>query len=131
MSDDKHDPVTSPAHYDFEIQPIDAIESWGLDYHLGNAVKYIARAAHKGAELEDLRKAEWYLRRAILRRAGVGPGWSLDIDAAPKRTWVQVRYESCDGEVAVRDGWRQPSGTWRIPGIESAATVIAWRRVGS
>jgi hypothetical protein len=41
------------------------IESWGLGYHLGNVVKYIARHERKGAPLEDLEKAAEYLRRYI------------------------------------------------------------------
>jgi hypothetical protein len=43
----------------------DAIEDWQLGFHLGNVVKYIARAQHKGSELEDLKKAAWYLSRYI------------------------------------------------------------------
>ena len=46
---------------------IDAIEAWELPYHLGNVVKYVARAKHKGDELTDLRKARWYLDRYIGR----------------------------------------------------------------
>jgi hypothetical protein len=62
------DPVNHPRHYTFGgIEVIDALESWGLNYHLGNAVKYIARAKHKGNELEDLQKARWYLDRYIKR----------------------------------------------------------------
>ena len=61
----EHDPVNRPAHYAVDIQPVDAIESWGLGFCLGNAVKYIARHARKGKPLEDLRKARWYLDRAI------------------------------------------------------------------
>jgi hypothetical protein len=63
-----HDPVNRPAHYNFGgLQPIEAIEKWGLGFCLGNAVKYIARHAHKGSPLEDLRKARWYLDREIAR----------------------------------------------------------------
>jgi hypothetical protein len=47
------------------IEVIDAIEAWGLGFDDGNAVKYIARARHKGKELEDLEKALWYLERRI------------------------------------------------------------------
>ncbi len=46
-------------------QPILVIENWHLDFHLGNAVKYIARAAYKGDEVRDLAKASWYIRRRI------------------------------------------------------------------
>jgi hypothetical protein len=60
------DTVNHPAHYTMgRIEVIDAIEDWKLDYHLANAVKYIARAKHKGKFEEDLRKAIWYLERRL------------------------------------------------------------------
>ena len=62
-----HDIVSNPAHYTRSpIEPIAVIEAWGLGFHLGNAVKYIARAGFKaGAEpIDDLAKAIWYLERA-------------------------------------------------------------------
>ena len=62
------DPVLHPTHYTFSpIEPISVVESWQLDFHLGNVVKYIARAGHKGDKLQDLRKARWYLDRRIAR----------------------------------------------------------------
>ena len=62
------DAVNHPSHYNTgKIEVIDAIEDWGLGFALGNAVKYIARAAHKGRLIEDLRKARWYLDREIQR----------------------------------------------------------------
>lgn len=60
------DNVNHPAHYKTGgIETIDFIEAKGLDYHLGNVVKYITRADHKGNKLEDLKKAQWYLNRAV------------------------------------------------------------------
>lgn len=60
------DNVNHPAHYKTGgIETIDFIEAKGLDYHLGNVVKYITRADHKGNRKEDLLKAQWYLNRAI------------------------------------------------------------------
>jgi hypothetical protein len=60
------DPVHHPAHYTKgRYEPIDVIEDWQLGFCTGNALKYIARAAHKGTELTDLEKARWYLDRAI------------------------------------------------------------------
>jgi hypothetical protein len=62
------DPIHHPAHYTFgAIEVIDAIEAWGLGFHLGNVVKYVARAGRKGDKLADLRKARWYLDREIGR----------------------------------------------------------------
>lgn len=58
--------VDHPSYYNQgKIEVIDAIEDWGLGFHLGNAVKYIARAKHKGKEKEDLQKAMWYIQRFI------------------------------------------------------------------
>lgn len=60
------DLVNHPQHYTFgKIEVIDAIEDWQLGFHEGNVVKYVARAKHKGRELEDLRKGAWYLNRRI------------------------------------------------------------------
>ena len=63
------DNVSHPAHYNVgKIEVIEAIEDWGLNFGLGNAVKYIARADHKGKPIEDLKKARWYIEREIERR---------------------------------------------------------------
>lgn len=70
------DSVNRPAHYtDGGIETIDYIEAKGLGYHLGNAVKYISRAGKKGTNqgLEDLRKAQWYLARAIEKNEYASP----------------------------------------------------------
>ena len=64
--------VDHPAHYNMgRVEVIDAIEAWRLGFHLGNAVKYIARAELKGATIEDLEKAVWYLKREIKRREAI------------------------------------------------------------
>ena len=60
------DNVNHPSHYKTGgIETIDFIEAKDLGYHLGNVVKYITRADHKGNRKEDLLKAQWYLNRAI------------------------------------------------------------------
>jgi hypothetical protein len=63
----KNDPVNSPAHYtDGNVETIAFIEAKKLDYHLGNAVKYISRAGKKTLdETEDLKKAIWYIQRRL------------------------------------------------------------------
>lgn len=63
--------VNHPAHYggpDDPYEAIKVIEAWALNFHLGNVVKYIARAGKKDDVLVDLRKAAWYLQREITRR---------------------------------------------------------------
>jgi hypothetical protein len=58
--------VNHPAHYNSgKIEVIDAIHDWGLDFCLGNVVKYVARHNHKENSLEDLKKAKWYLEYFI------------------------------------------------------------------
>ncbi len=44
---------------------IDFIKDYDLNFNRGNIVKYIARAPHKGTELQDLEKAQDYLKREI------------------------------------------------------------------
>ena len=59
--------VSHPSHYNQGIEAIDVIESWGLNFSLGNVIKYTLRAPYKGKEIEDLEKAKWYLEREIIR----------------------------------------------------------------
>jgi len=63
---DTRDLVNHPEHYKVGgIETIDFIEAKDLNYHLGNVVKYITRSNYKGEKLKDLKKAQWYLNRAI------------------------------------------------------------------
>lgn len=68
MSKPDHDPVRNPAHYTrLSPEPLDVIEAWGLDFHTGQAIKYIARAGHKdeNTAVQDLEKAVFYLQRRV------------------------------------------------------------------
>ncbi len=63
-----NDNVKYPSHYtDGKIEVIEFIEDKQLNYHRGNAIKYICRAGKKDAskEIEDLQKAIWYISREI------------------------------------------------------------------
>ena len=65
-----NDIVNHPSHYtDGKIEVIDFIEEKQLNFHRGNAIKYIARAGKKNkeTEIEDLEKAVWYINREIQR----------------------------------------------------------------
>ena len=61
--------INHPEHYggDTIYEVIKVIEAWELDFHLGNAVKYISRAGKKETdkEIQDLRKSIWYIERKI------------------------------------------------------------------
>lgn len=60
------DMVNHPPHYTAGgIETIDFIEAKQLGYNLGNVVKYVSRSTLKGDQLENLKKAQWYLNREI------------------------------------------------------------------
>lgn len=64
------DMVNCPPHYRLlKPEPIDVIESWGVNFHIGQVIKYVARAGKKdpAKHVEDLKKAAWYLEREIAR----------------------------------------------------------------
>ena len=64
------DKVNHPPHYKVGgIETIDFIEAKKLNYNLGNVIKYITRADHKGSRNEDLKKALWYLNRELGSKA--------------------------------------------------------------
>ena len=52
------------------IQVWDFIRDQELNFHLGNVIKYICRAGHKGNDIEDLAKAIHYLSNEIEFRTG-------------------------------------------------------------
>lgn len=66
MEGDRGDAVNHPAHYKVGgIETIDFIEAKKLNYNIGNVVKYLTRADHKGNRKQDLEKAKWYLEREL------------------------------------------------------------------
>lgn len=67
----RNDTVNHPSHYNYgEIEVIDFIEqvtqhyNANVAYHIGNAIKYLARSPHKNGK-EDIDKARWYIERAF------------------------------------------------------------------
>ena len=62
------DPVNNPVHYTDHPSGVECIQiTEHMNFNLGNAIKYIWRAALKGKQLEDLKKAAWYVNREIAR----------------------------------------------------------------
>lgn len=69
------DPVNHPPHYTAHPSGVECIQiTEHMNFCLGNAVKYIWRADSKGNAVEDLRKAQFYLERELVRRTSVGRG---------------------------------------------------------
>lgn len=65
--------VDHPDHYGGGDNPYEAIKviiAWGLNFCLGNVVKYVARAGKKQDRLEDLKKARKYLDFEIAKLEG-------------------------------------------------------------
>ena len=63
-----NDNVNHPKHYTQHPSGVECIEiTEHMNFCLGNAMKYIWRASLKGKEVEDLRKARWYIDREISR----------------------------------------------------------------
>jgi hypothetical protein len=64
------DNVNHPKHYTGHPSQVECIKiTEHFNFCLGNAIKYIWRADSKGQDIEDLRKARWYLDREIVRRS--------------------------------------------------------------
>lgn len=62
------DPVNHPSHYKAHPSGVEAIEiTEHFNFCVGNAIKYLWRAGHKGDYVEDLAKAKWYIEREISR----------------------------------------------------------------
>ena len=63
-----NDNVNHPSHYNQgKYEVIDVINDWKLNFNRGNVIKYVARASYKNNELEDLKKAKFYLEDEIKR----------------------------------------------------------------
>jgi len=62
------DMVNHPIHYTSHPSGIEVIEiTEHMGFCLGNAIKYIMRSELKGRQIEDLKKAAWYINREIAR----------------------------------------------------------------
>lgn len=109
------DTIDHPAHYGGAANPYEAIkviEAWKLGFCLGNAVKYIARAGRKdpNAELEDLKKARWYLDREIAARTAPTASTTDagDALAALATVWTQpTEAEAKEAVVALARAWAE------------------------
>ena len=63
------DNINHPKHYTSHPSGVECIQvTEHMSFNLGNAVKYLWRADEKGAPLDDLKKAAWYIAREIAKR---------------------------------------------------------------
>lgn len=69
----------SPPHYQKHPSGIECIEvTRHMNFNLGNVVKYLWRAEHKDAHLQDLKKAAWYLADEIRRLEYIATAANID-----------------------------------------------------
>lgn len=69
---DKVDMVNHPPHYKQHPSGVECIDiTEHFNFNIGNAIKYLWRSEHKNG-LEDLKKAEWYIKREIQKRENNG-----------------------------------------------------------
>jgi len=92
------DDVNNPTHYNKQgIEVIDVIEAYTPNSpHLANVLKYVCRHSYKGTPVKDLKKAAWYLHRAIT--LAVYEQDLADIEAE-NCEWVGPGYSERDVEV--------------------------------
>ena len=58
--------ATTPDYYKRGTTDVwDFIRDQGLNFHLGNAIKYICRAGYKDSKIQDLEKAIHYLQNEL------------------------------------------------------------------
>ena len=85
------DLIDHPPHYTRHPSGIECIQiTEHMGFNLGNAIKYLWRADLKGAALEDLKKAQWYIARELQKReqaaaADSSPGVRVDGPVGPHR----------------------------------------------
>ena len=101
----------SPMHYTTgAIEVWDFIRDQQLNYHLGNAIKYICRADHKGSRTEDLQKAIHYLENELKHTALP--------DDEPVRPSHTVPYSIWDTEWEEESDYATGFNLRRVPGAE-------------
>jgi len=94
-----HSNTTGPTYYQRgSIQVWDFIRDQELNFHLGNAIKYICRAGHKGVDgrslqdayIQDLKKAIHYLQNELENEVVS----QYPIKGVPEKFPGQEQYES-------------------------------------
>ena len=84
--------VDHPTHYNTHSSGVECIVvAEGFGFNLGNVVKYVWRAEEKGAPLEDLKKARWYLDREISRRDKQAPK-KVGVETFKPVEWLAVKH---------------------------------------
>lgn len=131
------DPVDHPSHYNQHpsgVECIDIVEH--MTFNVGNAVKYVWRSGLKDdkTEIEDLRKAAWYLNREIERLSREGDSRYTDQSCPRCKNRIlvgQIVHNCCpehnewvcgncrdelhpEGPRPIDPGWKVANGSARV-----------------
>jgi hypothetical protein len=72
LQQEEFDEVVRPKHYTSHPSGIETVQiTEHMNFCLGNAIKYIMRSELKGNQIQDLKKAAWYINREISRIEGI------------------------------------------------------------
>ena len=120
------DTVNHPSYYtDGKIEVIEYIEDKKLGYCLGNAIKYISRAGKKDKEkeIEDLQKADWYIKRRIQELESWSERREYDkaIDDFVKELQKKIEKDLANNDLALEC---KKCGIWKNYDIEEIAEQL-------
>ena len=82
----------------------DFIREQGLNFHLGNAIKYICRAGYKDSKIHDLEKAIHYLQNELTHEKDLYFRASLGISYQVQPKVVEVERQAFLSEESDRRG---------------------------
>lgn len=125
-----HEAVKSPKHYTEgrHFEPKDVIRDWRLNFNLGSALKYIARAGRKGDIVEDLEKAREYLAFEI-EALKVERGGKVPVSKMAHAVHEEAKRDCRRGEAEINALREVFKGTIYEPIIEAAIdtiVVVGW-----
>lgn len=111
-----NDPVKHPAHYtDGKIEVKEFIRDKKLNFFLGNVVKYVCRAGKKDKdkEIEDLKKAKWYLEDEIISK-------TIEQDHTNRNFVLQCWLSGADDEEVLVRWHKYQSDVLELRGAKAA-----------
>lgn len=119
------DPVNHPAHYTQHPSGVEQIElSEHMTFNVGNAFKYLHRAALKGNQKQDLEKAAWYIQREIKRCPNGGLWLNIDWMYAEAEGELYFKHETCPVRKNLYDFTRRGNSSYLKKAAEELKKMI-------
>ena len=101
--------MAGPKYYKRGVADVwDFIREQGLNFHLGNAIKYICRAGHKDSYTDDLKKAIHYLQNELENAERENLPRQPPYDAVVSSTGIQgglrdTELDYFNGQIATKE----------------------------